>query len=437
MAFLSPDNKDIAQPNELSVFRKIPNQVGVETTFFDEYRPISTLTDDSPLEFFVSGQGGLYTDLRKSRLYLRCKVVHADGSPLTDTDNVSIVNQLIHSMFSQIDVTLNGKNCSCHTCFNPYASLFKNLLYNNNQNANSFLAAQMFYKDTGSVGNIDPRTTSNTGLYYRQQVIANSKSFEMESVPLEDIFSIDKYLLNGIDLYLKFYRMSNSFIFLSPDSDVKYRLLIEEATLKVLKVKLDPGIMLAHSKQLESNVAKYYFTKSDVKTQTISQASTSLCWDNIFPSGVPSKVIVSLVSSQSINGHLSKNPFNFENYNVTDVGLYINGVSYPHRPYKLDFDTERYLSAYLNLLDSAEINLSKDGLIIERKEFASGYALYSFVLDPTYIDQQYINLVKQGNTRLEMRFATPLKESVTCIVYSEYPSLIEVDNTRNINFVQP
>ena len=140
------------------------------------------------------------------------------------------------------------------------------------------LAAELYAKDTLNVGDNDPNNTGNTSLWVRSEAVKGGRSIEMESVPLEDIFSIKKYMLNSVDMYLKCYRNSSSFILMTPDNTNKYRFLIEEATLKVLKIKLDPGVVLAHENQLERDVVRYYFTKSDVKTHTVAQYSTSLCW---------------------------------------------------------------------------------------------------------------------------------------------------------------
>lgn len=50
MAFLSGDNKDIAQPMELSLFASPTNQVAVEKVYFTEARPISSIgVSDTPI----------------------------------------------------------------------------------------------------------------------------------------------------------------------------------------------------------------------------------------------------------------------------------------------------------------------------------------------------------------------------------------------------
>lgn len=149
----------------------------------------------------------------------------------------------------------------------------------------------------------------------------------------------------------------------------------------------------------------------------------------------PSLVVVGLLSQKGGNGAYESNPLNFKHYSATDVGLFVNGESVPTRPLKLDFGANRkYATAYLNLFEACEKINRDTGLGISRENFGLGYTLYAFPLDPTCLDQDYINLVRHGNVRLEMKFGTPLPETVTCIAYAEYPELLEIDNGRQVSY---
>jgi len=47
----------------LELFTVPPTQVTIESSQWIHYKPISSLTDDSPIEFVVPGQGEEYIDL--------------------------------------------------------------------------------------------------------------------------------------------------------------------------------------------------------------------------------------------------------------------------------------------------------------------------------------------------------------------------------------
>ena len=86
MAFLSDKITDIGLPAELALFTVPPNQVAVDKIliYFKECRPVSSFdTEYAAIEITVPGQGSNeYIDLRRSRLYVKCKIVKSDGSAL-------------------------------------------------------------------------------------------------------------------------------------------------------------------------------------------------------------------------------------------------------------------------------------------------------------------------------------------------------------------
>ena len=57
--------------------------------------------------------------------------------------------------------------------------------------------------------------------------------------------------------------------------------------------------------------------------------------------------------------------------------------------------------------------------------------MYVFDLD-NHHDTDSFPLIKRGNTRLEVRFASPLVESITLIAYASFPTVMRIDEMRNV-----
>lgn len=110
---------------ELSLFASPTNQVAIENVYFTEARPISSLTADSPIEIVISGAGAEYIDLKRSRLYVKTRILKANGTSLTANEKTGIINLPLQSMFSQMDVYLNNKLVSFNTNNYPWKSYFK------------------------------------------------------------------------------------------------------------------------------------------------------------------------------------------------------------------------------------------------------------------------------------------------------------------------
>lgn len=52
---------------------------------------------------------------------------------------------------------------------------------------------------------------------------------------------LDKYLINGVDIYMKLFRSATPFMLMSSESSPNYRLKILDIAFKTARVKLDPG----------------------------------------------------------------------------------------------------------------------------------------------------------------------------------------------------
>ena len=101
MAYLSDQNTTLGQPAELSIFTLPANQVAIQKIYYSECRPVSSFqSDEAPIEITVPGQGNEYIDLRRSRMYVKCKIVKADGSPLAANEKTGIINLPLQSLWS-------------------------------------------------------------------------------------------------------------------------------------------------------------------------------------------------------------------------------------------------------------------------------------------------------------------------------------------------
>lgn len=173
---------------------------------------------------------------------------------------------------------------------------------------------------------------------------------------------------------------------------------------KVAKVRVDPGVLLNHSKQIELTPVKYNISRNELKMNTIPKGSTEFYWDNIFPQAVSDRIVVGLVDQKVANGDYTTNPFNFEHFGSTDVGIYVKGDSVPGRPLKTDFTAGHYSSAYTRMFEASGKWNQDAGLMIIRDNFRSGYSLFVFTIDPCGFGEEYLNLIRRGNTRLELNF---------------------------------
>ena len=129
------------------------------------------------------------------------------------------------------------------------------------------------------------------------------------------------------------------------------------------------------------------------------------------------------------------NAFNFHHYEVTQVSLCVNGDT--RKPIEVKFETNgdgEYIRGYETLFSGMDKMHTDTGNLISLEDYGKGYALYALDLTPDLSSSEHFNPVQTGNVRLSIQFAQALPHTVTCLVYAEFESLIEIDKSRNIVF---
>ncbi|XP_046381975.2 uncharacterized protein LOC124152932 [Haliotis rufescens] len=432
MSVLTEKEFSEALPNSLDLFELPPYQTSILQHYYENVRPLSVITDSSPVEFQIPNGGKDYIDLSKTRLHVKLKVTHTDKTPLADKEKVGPVNLTLHSLWNQVSVFLQGQQVSSSNAGYPYKALMETVLDYGADTKTSQLTSQLYYKDSGvTVGDFnsaDPYAGSNDGLINRGSFIAGSKSLTLTGPLMEDVFGFDRHLVNGVDVGLKLFRSNTTFVLMSDETDKHYTVELQDVYLKVCKLRINDALIVAHNKQFEKANALYPYERSMIKMASVASSSLSFNWDAMFQDEVPSRLVVALVRSDGVNGSYTVNPFCFQGDIVKSMGLYLNGTSVPGRPLESN-DVE----AYAGLYDWNNEWRKDKGLNLDRTEFSVGHALYVFNLQDIQGDRgEYLNLVKSGNLRLEVQFAQALAHTFNVIALAKFPALIEIDQSRNV-----
>ncbi|XP_063951992.1 uncharacterized protein F54H12.2-like [Lytechinus pictus] len=433
------EKSDICCKSELDIFSVPYTQMSIVKGPWIEYHPVSNITDSGPIEFNLSGTSEEYMDLSQTMVHVLVKVVNPDNTDLAEDAPVGPINLLLPSLFSQIDVKLNETLVSQPSNTNAYRAFIDVLTHYGNDSMSSQLTQQLFYKD--KAGKLDvvnpllPQPEVNDGLKKRHGFTSESKTVSLLGPLYGDIFFQERLMLPGVDVKIKLNRNKDAFCLLTSHATMKYKIVIEKAALYVRKVKINPSVMLSHAKGLENTPAKYPINKVDVRSFTIPSGNMSINKDNLFLGQIPNRIIIGFVDNDAFNGNYGKNPYNFKHYNLNYISITVDGEPLPMRPLRPCFEegkSQNYVEAYNTLFMGTSRLFSDRGIAINREEYAQGYTLYAFDLTPDLSDGCHLNLVKEGNVRLEAGFDVALPNTLNCIVYSESQGLLQIDRSRNV-----
>ncbi|XP_055997921.1 uncharacterized protein F54H12.2-like [Ostrea edulis] len=361
--------------SSLELFKVPPTNVTLEDSKWMEYYPISSTlnSDTAPIEFEIKGQGDEYLDLSQTYLQMVCKFTKANGTNLTGGHSTSTpVNNILHSLFSEIDVSLNGKVITPGTDTYPYKAYLEKLL----SYAPKTLETQMRALVNNKV-NIAaviptpeyPDDSKNVGLRKRHEKITDSKEIVLMDRLHLDLFEQEKCLPNGLDVRLRFNRARPQF-YMMTDAGSSGKVVIQSMILWVRKVKPVPSIINLINQQLSTQTAKYPLRRVEVKTFTIPSGTQSKITDHLFQGQMPKLIVL--------------------------------GQDW-----------------------APDITL---------EEYKNGYTLWcvDFTKDQEAQTDKF-HLIQTGNLRVEVQFAANVARTLNCVVYAVFDNLLEINKQREVS----
>lgn len=379
-----------------------------------------------------------FLDLAKAQLYVKIKVYKYDKvndttAALSNTDTISLSNNTLHSLWSQIDLYLNDAKVE-NKMFYGLQSYIQDLLNYNKEYKQTCLQAQgWFDDDAGQMDNVvfientqDKSQQFNKGLVKRRKLL-NAGEVEFMGAPHLDLFSNGKFLLNQTKMSLVLTQNSDGFVLMGSED---YRVKIVKCGLWVKKLTANDSIQNAVNMQLEKSFANYDINLTKVITRKIETSGLGETLQ-ICTGLIPKTVILGLANYQStVIGQVGTNPFNFHHHNLKSLNLMENGGSYPYSgPLVFNFENREYLTGYKSLETHSK---SIYGNGISREDFAGGYAFYVFDMTPNGECSQIIDVNRSGNLSVHLEFSKESDKPLVLVCYLEYNHTIQLDKLRNL-----
>jgi hypothetical protein len=417
--------------SELNLFQGVMLQSNVLDCIEVSARPLASLDNLTTLEFNFLAHPDCYKDLSSTALRLKLQITKADGSNYINTDTVQpgVTNNILHSLFRQCSVYFNSK-LACTINNYHYLSYITQLLSYNKDAVGSHMGELLGF-DLDDPSQFDSPET-NLAAKRRKGWFKNSSTVELLGRVHGGIFNVARFLPSSIDIRIVFTLEKNEFILTEPESGTS-KIKITDASLYMNQMTIHPQILIAHSRILSQKNAILPFKHVDVKAFTIPANNNTISIENLILGKLPTFLVIAFVDSDAFNGKRSKNPYNFKNLNMTSFTLFVNEQAVPNETIEMDFSQEPPLSAraYYTLFKGLNINDDDRGLQISQKHFNHGAFMLAYDLTADKSNNLGCSsLLSQGNIRLHARLGVPLTNTTTCIVLSQYESILEIDSTH-------
>lgn len=421
--------------NEVSLFDHIQKQVVLDNPHETELFPSNNIDGDGPIEIEINGSPMEMIDLNNIMLIIQAKITNRDNNDLIAADVVAPRNNWLHTMFSDVMLTVENTVVEGGEHKYPFKAYLSNLLIHNRNSKNTQLRSSLWLKDTAQ--QMNSGGAINTGFTQRRAAAAESATVEMCGPILLDFFLQNKYLLQNTKMTLKFSRSKPEFqvgmytagTVANRARAVKVKIL--KASLYMRQVKATASYIAEIEDKLNYQNAIYPIQRTVIDTFTIPAGSQSHNKQSLFNGRLPKLVVVALLRNDAYNGAYDQNPFNFHHHNVNEVALY-SSSGQVLSPLKPDFANNCFMHSYMSLYRALNQFNQSDDFDITTNEYANGYSLYAFNLTPDLHIVGHAQTFHDGQLRLEIKFANATAVTLNVLVLGVFDGRVDITKTRNV-----
>lgn len=313
-----------------------------------EYEPITGTNLNNPGEIRINIETqDLFTHPSESYLIFEGRLTKADGTAYANADNVTLTNNALMHLFSNVKYQLSGQEIE--SLFNPgQGTTMLGLLKYPDDFSKSQGLNQLWYKDTSATAS----TANNTGFAVRQSYLIQSpdpKGTFSFRVPLKHIFGFcEDYekIVYGLKQTLTLVRKSdNDAIFRADDADAG-KITLDKVSWFMPHVLPADAEKFQLYKTIESKTSLPVAYRMRQCDSISVPATTNFTWRLSVKSSPekPRYVIIGFQTNK--DGDQEQNPSIFDNVNVRNMYVMLNSTRYPSVDYNLSFPKQQFSRVY-------------------------------------------------------------------------------------------
>jgi hypothetical protein len=408
-----------ATHSSLDLFQKTPVLINFDHGTWVETFPVSGV-DGPTLEFELQNDRNVFLDL--SEIYLQLVIGVKDLSTkkyvAKDVD-LYLTNNILHSLFSDCTVTLNGEHISSSN--NLYAhKTFISTEWSHTEGCKDSLLACQGYEycndpdDEESIAE-NKRDLSKANKFYGKLAV--------------DFFNCDKLLVPNSKIRIKLLKHNSNFVLHLPvtedtkldattgtDKTAKnYVHHILKASIFSRHMIVAENVYTSIERALLKSPARYTYTDTEAKTFIVPAGQSTCVHENVFNNKPIRSIAIAMNNNEDFIGSIESDPFSFKPFGLQRIVLKRNGLTL----YDVTMSEGGHVRMFYTTLKS--LHFDHDGPGISLDEFIKNHFVMVFDLTSTMQSntQVYYPELIGGAIRLEMTFKEALKKSVEVLLIGE------------------
>ncbi len=420
----------------LNVFENRKIDSSIDKITFSTVKPQTGIDDTGPYIFQIErGPDPIY--LKNILLKVNCKLTLANGNNLADDSTVGPVNNVMHTMFSKVEVKVGDTVVTYNHSLYPYQAYMDDILFSDSAEKDNRLAMQGFILDTHSrLGVANPEApVNNEGLKSRRdKYFGESRNAVLIGRLHADILKTEKCLLGDVALRITLHRSADAFCLMGVGND--FKLKINDLTLMIPRVTQGEAMRRSIESTLQKIPARYNIERTSMQTHMLASGSTVYNIPSLFRGNLPHTVVIAMVTNADRRAAYGRNPFNFDDFTLNKMVLSHNNVPVNYtNGLHIDYTalSATYTDGYLNMLWNSG-RMGK-GSIVSYEMFRGGYNIHCFKIAPQEDSMSDANALNTGVLDLSLSFTAALPNHVDVVVLAKYNDAITIDHARNVTVV--
>ena len=416
--------------SELMLFDVPLTQQQIVGQYLTKYSPFSTISETQFT--FQIPESNDWTDLSRSHIQLTLELECTPSTPGDPANwNVALVNDVLNSLFSKIDVSLNGTMVSDSNPYSSYKSVLSHLVAAPWEAKKTHLRLRGYYEDSaqGSASNDD-----NAGWKWRKELTSDGKKATLIGPINSEFFQQPRPLIPRVPMTVVFHRNENNWVlFKSSDNNKTYKITISNPELHIRRLKIDPEYSLALEEALQSDNVRYPIVKQNINTIHLAANGQNFSLPNLHQGKLPKSIYCVFVSDKNMQSNDSVNPYEFSSFDIQQFTAYVDQDIVPGTPIHFSNNGSFNSEAYKTLLDSVLPTQSAErGIGISLDDyFKKNKCVIALDLSADPANKGY-NRVRQGTLRFDLQFSKPLTEAICLILLELYDQVVEISSNRTV-----
>ena len=401
---------------------------------------------DSTLAFEYRS-GSTFIDLSKSYFAFDIDCVQTGGGRVGE--GAEIIPNVAHSMFSGVQVSLNGTRVD-GTSGNNYQSqaflaALLGMTYGSAQSNSQNLALPITpigFGDASAQVDDDAAQYSENGAQLRRIITQGNVHTGASTVstqvmqPAVAIWHSQRLIPSNVDIRVVFTIAADTAVFWSTgsggDPAPAAKLCILDARMVLHQVNLTQVAAAAFDMKIMRQPALYPGHRIQCELSPTFTGTTAN-FSGLLQGPTPAIVLAAIVPTENLTGTYATLPFTYTASDVTSAQVTWGGQSFPSSPYGsvggLGIKNDPRL--YQAYLEACGKHGGSGGAVLTAMQFHRSFPIMTFSIGPTGLSDGYDPLAR-GNLAVNFQLPTAPATPSQVVLFALVPSMIEIDGSHRI-----